>query len=169
MKKSLLIFLTCAMSLVMVSCGGSSSSDKKRIAELEAQIAELKKGNGANNSSPEEGFSNVSSSYDSDIVGTYEFTDEINNTWTLVANVDNTATISIKDDKETICYGSWEDFRSIDIGVRFMFTDQCPIVYFPAGSEKGSYIYLKDGYIYGNSSYVEAKNPRRRLPINKIK
>lgn len=173
-----------------LGCVSSSSRDKDRIAELEAQIAELQSSNSTIHTAVEETAveeapssdyqslisgsatstsSNTSKSNGSSIVGTYQFTDELNHTWVLVANTDETATISTKDGNN-LCYGSWHDFRVNDDGIDFSFTDEVPVVYFPSGSERCMSFNLRDdGYIYRSRSDAKAKNPRKRLPVKKVK
>lgn len=93
-------------SNILTSCGGcSNSADQEKIAQLEAQIAELQgqkqnpvetattTGSSADSNSST---SNSSNSTSESYVGTYEFTDEMNNEWLLTLNSDKTATIHKK-------------------------------------------------------------------------
>ncbi len=96
--------------------------------------------------------------------GTYKFTDKANQTWTLTLNKDKTA--QIKRGNE-LHYGSWEE--SSTMYIRFDYED-APMIYFPFGPDRGTLIAIsKDGYIYESIDAKEAKNPRKRLPIKKIK
>lgn len=182
MRNLCLIFLACVMSLVMASCSGSSSSDKKRIAELEAQLAELKSNN---SSSTEEESSYASSgsttsstpSYSQSsqsVVGTYEFSDNIN-TWVLVVEKDDdcddegTAYIYNKSKGEGVkCYGSWYKYSHMKFA-DLSFSEKAPIVFFPSQEKTLYNPYISSEWIYYNSSAADAKNPNLRLKLKKIK
>lgn len=99
-------------------------------------------------------------------VGTYEFTDEINNSWVLILNSDETATIG-KKGSDKVAYGSIEDWKNGEVWVRFH--DEVPMIWFPSGEKPGSQMPLVNGYLYYNKDSSDAKNPRNRLPVTKIK
>lgn len=173
------------MSLVIARCSENSSSDKKRIAELEAQLAELKSNNSTNSSLSEEESSYVSSrsttsstpSYSQSsqsVVGTYEFSDNIN-TWVLVVEKEDdgddkgTAYIYNKTKGEDVkCYGSWYKYSHMKFA-SLNFSEKAPIVFFPSTEITLRYPYINSEWIYANSSASEAKNPNLRLKLKKIK
>ena len=99
--------------------------------------------------------------------GTYKFTDESGQKWTLKLNSDRTATIS-PNNGNTVAYGQWwyAYNSNVQMGVGLNFRDQVPLIYFPAGEVKGSFLIISDGYLYKGSE-ADAKNPRWRLPISK--
>ena len=187
MRKLFNIFLFTAIivsSNILTSCGGSNSADQERIAQLEAQIAELQNqiGNPVETEPTTEDYSDSytssdnstasSSSNGQNFIGTYEFTDEINNTWVLKLNSDETATIQLKG-SDSPAYGSWSDWWAINNGnhlIHLSFDDQKPKVWFPAGEETCSYLnIINDGYIYFRDDDAKAKNPRKRLTLKKVK
>ena len=113
--------------------------------------------------------SSNSSSNGQGIIGTYEFTDEINHTWVLKLNSDETATIQLKGSNSP-AYGSWSDWREGNNRIYLDFSDQAPKVWFPAGEEDCyTLIIFDDGYIYRSNSDAKAKNPRKRLAITKVR
>lgn len=179
------LFFTLAiftMSLFVVSCGGSSSKDKERIAELEAQLAELQAGSTSDNSMIEYDSSYTSSTSSNtstrsnkgqSIVGTYEFSDNIN-TWCLVIerdedNSDEGTCYIINKSKggDVKCYGSWYKYSTMKYA-SLHFSEKKPIVFFPSGEETLRSPYVNTEWIYANSSASEAKNPNLRLPLKKI-
>ena len=147
----------------------SSVSDEPSLTESnESSSNELASTNSSiDNASTSSNFtsSSSSSSSKSACVGTYKFTDEINTTWTLKLNADETATISSNDGKSE-AYGSWNYYSHSDLTV-ISFSDQVPLIWFPAGEERGSQLAIKEGYIYKGISGADAKNPRLRLSISK--
>lgn len=178
MKKLFLLTLTAVSIMTLSSCGGgSNSADQERIAQLEAQIAEIQNQNGNTTDNSQLTIDNNSNSVGSTPEhietsqegkpGTYEFTDKINNTWVLTLNTDGTATIRQKSGSKE-AYGSWE-YTSFDGETVFRFYDEAPIIYFESGEEKGSRMVSIDGYIYLRTSDADAKNPRKRLKITKIR
>lgn len=167
-----------------LGCVNSSSRDKDRIAELEAQITELqsKSQNNQNNtdeisqsnttsqSSPS--FTSTTSSNASDdatnFLGTYKVVDKNGNTFYFIINQDETANVKAEGSDQML-YCSWNDLRSINKGIRIDFSDKRPILVFDGGIEKYGSFYLKDGWLYAGSSYVESKHPQWRLKADKIK
>ena len=99
-------------------------------------------------------------------VGTYEFTDEMNTTWVLILNSDNTATIGLKG-SDKVAYGSLMDWGNGELWVKF--SDEVPMIWFPSGKKRGDQMPLVNGYLYYSPSSSDAKNPRNRLPVTKIK
>ena len=99
--------------------------------------------------------------------GTYKFTDNAGNTWVLTLNDDETA--QIKRGNE-LHYGSWYDYENINrMYIDFAY-DDAPVISFPFGQQRGILMAIsKDGYIYADMDARNAKNPRKRLPIKKIK
>lgn len=188
MKKLFLLTLTAVSIMTLSGCGGgSNSADQERIAQLEAQIAELQnqKSNTVETESTNVDYSDSytssdnstasssdnstasSSSNGQNIIGTYEFTDKINNTWVVKLNSDESATIQLKGSNSP-AYGTWSDWRNNGIDVSFW--DQQPKVWFPAGEETCYRFNIReDGYIYRSESDAQAKNPRKRLKITKIR
>lgn len=164
MNKVFLFLLACTFAMLTTSCGGGSSSDKARIAELEQQIKDLKNSNNQtyegtnnNNAVPE-----TSANTDDQLgAGTYTFTDEGGNLFTLVLNEDMTATIAVNN--ETM-YGSWND-TTYDLPFA-QFSDKMPEIIFPGGKERSQFLGITDGYIYYRWEF-KSKNPQKRLPIKK--
>ena len=105
--------------------------------------------------------------------GTYEVTDLNGKKWTFVLNPDET--VVIKDGGNTY-YGTWKDYSTFDDNPRIKFpTSDYPKLQFPK-TERFFDAYLAidvvNSYIYGNSadnSIYKSKNPKKRLPIKKIK
>ena len=184
MKKIFLLTLTAVSIMTLSSCGGgSNSADQERIAQLEAQIAELQNqiGNPVETESTTEDYSDSytssdnsnasSSSNGQNFIGTYEFTDDVNHTWVLKLNSDETATIQLKGSgSDSLAYGSWSDYRGSNNGIILFFSDRAQIVWFPDGAEKcRGFVIREDGYIYRDLSDASAKNPRKRLTLTKVK
>ncbi len=99
------------------------------------------------------------------IEGTYTVTDELNDTWVFKLNDDGTATVQEKG-SDVISYASWEDRRSINIGISISFDEWKPRIVFPNGDIIES-PYIRDEYLYADRSAVKSKNPKRRLKITK--
>ena len=180
--KRLLLGISVVALMMTASCGNKAEQD--RIAQLEAEISKLK-GEEHNESSSfssrkESGYS--SESYNdysssekvssepqtfSSYVGTYKFTDESNKTWVLSLNSDKTAQIKSGDE---LHYGAWDEYESLNtMYIRFDY-DDASMIYFPFGENRGTLMAIsKDGYIYASVDAKDAKNPRKRLPIKKIK
>lgn len=176
MKKVILLFVACMMSLVVASCGGCSNSSKK-IAELEDSIARMNKrlnnvvpSDGVNIESNSDVSSNISSSNasENDVVGTYEFTDSENHKFILTLNDDETAQIKIND---LVRYGSWEKYGPIEDNPLVQFEgDEKPVITFPDQEAKDChFLSIFGNYIYYGYESVKAKNPKLRLQIKKIK
>ena len=179
--KRLLLGISVVALMLTTSCG--NNAEQERIAQLEKELAKSKEENrdkkkasiheeASPASSSENGSETPSSSDDLTSTspaiiyfeGTYKFTDKANQTWTLTLNKDKTA--QIKRGNE-LHYGSWEE--SSIMYIRFDYED-APMIYFPFGPDRGTMIAIsKDGYIYESIDAKEAKNPRKRLPIKKIK
>lgn len=163
-----------------VQCGGNSS-DRARIAELEAQIEELQDNRGGS-----EDNTHIATSRDTEtsvpstetrrprrergtrqFIGTYEFTDTYNRTWVLTLKDDESVTVSAKGD-DGIYYGSWNDFP-YDVPCLSFGWKESPIIAFPDEDEDISYGIITNEYIYASNTAYKAKNPNKRLPIKKTK
>ena len=130
-----------AFALSLASCGGNSTTEKARIAELEEHLSRQ-------------------------FIGTYKVVDKYNTTWILTLNRDETMTVNEEGSSEVI-YGSWSDYT---YGVpSFSFGNQIPYLEFPSGRESINCGILSDDYLYPSSTEYKAKNPKYRLPITKIK
>ena len=166
--------------LALVLTGCSNSSDQKRIAQLEAEIAKLKGEESREIESEEDNsmdsyndYSSTTSNESSEpqiyssFVGIYKFKDEANKTWILSLNSDGTAQIKSGDE---LHYGSWKDYAVINsMHIKFDLED-VPLIHFPYGQHRGTLMELsKNGYLYAHPDAKEAKNPRKRLPVKKIK
>lgn len=182
MRKSYLISLLACITILISGCT-SSSSDQARIAQLEAQIAELQGNSGQeaiNEDSKEISADNSSaystsenSSYHSQkrgpkhFVGTYEFTDKYNTTWVLILKQDESLTINIKGSDEYY-YGSWSDspyeYPLLNFGWK-----ESPMIAFPSEETDIDYAIVFNDKIYSSNSAYKAKNPNLCLPIKKIK
>lgn len=181
MKNVILIFAACMMSLVVASCGGSSNSSDK-IAQLEDSIARMQtriENQGTNDLENQETNNNTindANGNDSeteasanDIVGTYKVIDALNNVWIIKMETDETATVSQEGGNVTH-YGSWR-YSGPNYGLMLRFSlDDDPQITFP-NMKAGLYLSpcIKDGYLYMTESALKAKNPKHRLPIQKIK
>ena len=174
MKNGILIFVACLMSLVVASCGGNSnSSEADRIAQLGDSIARIQSrhDNQENNSSandiPTRANSTNTDTPINELVGSYIVEDAVNAKWIIKVNEDESATIA-KEGSNDIFYMSWDYHRSYGIGLSFNLGDPIRIT-FP-NMEKGFQLTacIKDGYLYRNSSAIKAKDPKLRLPINKV-
>lgn len=175
MKNLFKLIFVILVSFSMTSCGGSTtSSDKERIAELEAQIAELQSNSQitSTQSHSSEVFSSTSSSCPSDVptnfLGTYKVVAKDGKTFYFIINQDKTANVK-SEGTDVILYCSWYDLRGINKGIRIDFSDKRPIILFDGGIEKYGSMYLKDGWLYAGSHYVESKHPQWRLKAEKIK
>lgn len=182
MKNVISIIVACMMSLVVASCGGNSnSSEADRIAQLEDSIRKIQSDkivDGNNESkvescSDDDSFSSSSQSksvdsFEGDVEGTYEFSDNIN-TWVLVVNGDETAYIYNKAKGDGVkAYGSWYKYDHMKYAA-FSFSDKAPRVFFPSGEETLRYPRINNEWIYYNSSAADAKNPEKRLPLTMIR
>ena len=101
-------------------------------------------------------------------VGTYEFTDEANNEWILTLNSDKTATIHKKNNNHE-SYGSWDELNFMDDTPIIRFRDETPTIWFKSGEERSQELQIYEGFLYERWDAAQAKNPRKRLPITKIK
>lgn len=182
--KRLLLGISVVALMLTTSCG--NNAEQERIAQLEKELAQLKGENrdkkkasiqeDASPASSSENSSEASSSSD-DLTstsptiiyyeGTYKFTDKANQTWTLTLNKDKTAQIKSGD---VLHYGSWTEYTSTNVMYISFDYEDAPMIYFPFGPDRGTMIAIsKDGYIYESIDAKKAKNPRKRLPIRKIK
>jgi hypothetical protein len=110
---------------------------------------------------------NSTNEEESNIPGTYEVTDEIGQTLIFTLKKDNTATVKIKGEEGTY-YCSWEPNDNNDISLDF--SDEPPALMFNGGITETMYCpEISDGWLYYNYDALKAKNPKRRLPIRKIK
>lgn len=141
-----------AFALSLASCGGNSTTEKARIAELEEQLLELK---------------GEQKQESRQFIGTYKVVDKYNTTWILTLNRDETMTVNEEGSSEVI-YGSWSDEP---YGVpHFSFSyREWPYLEFPSGRKDINNGILSDDYLYSSNIEYKAKNPKYRLPITKIK
>lgn len=49
------------------------------------------------------------------------------------------------------------------------FTDETPKIWFKSGEERSTELQIYEGFLYKRWDAAQAKNPRKRLPITKIK
>ena len=174
MKNLILILVACMMSLVVASCGGNSnSSEADKIAQLEDSIARIQSrhDNQENNSSandiPTRANSTNTDTPINELVGSYIVEDAVNAKWIIKVNEDESATIA-KEGSNDIFYMSWDYHPSHGIGLSFNLGDPIRIT-FPNMKEGFQLTAcIKDGYLYRNSSAIKAKDPKLRLPINKV-
>ena len=188
MRITRFIYISTLAVFALSSCGGSSD-DKAYIQYLEGRLASLEAGEAEQEAAMVEepaveeqdseipaepvaanASSSSSVSFESGpFNGTYEFTDNAGTAWVLVINSDETATIQRKNSGGKY-YGSWEDYRDINRGVSLELSDERPGILFPSGD---NYVYImkisKDGYLYKDGSAHDAKNPRQRLALRKVK
>ena len=187
MKIKILSFFALLTTLICVGCSNSSNSeDKERIAQLEAQIAELKNNsqskssddddNDLNTSSQDkssEVFTSTSSSNSSaptkNFLGTYKVIDNNGNTFYFILNQDETANVKT-DGTDEMLYCSWYDLTNINSGVRITFSDKRPVILFDGGIEKygGVYLDFQNEWLYAGSKYIDSKHPQWRLKAEKI-
>lgn len=166
--------------LALVITGCSNSSDQKRIAQLEAEIAKLK-GQDYRESSSASNDEDYSSSTDSEsdyrssygdeqtgrFTGKYQFTDKAGIVWIINLKDDETATMNVKGDS-FMYYAEWDD-SPYGVPLLQFGWDEAPYANFPSGKEGMHYTCIDDDYIYCSNTAFSAKNPRKRLPVKKIK
>lgn len=180
MRHIINLLCVCFVAFSMASCGGNSSSDKERIAQLEDSIARMQAkqqseiSSGSRNE-PSRAFASTSiTEYEStngtsaNFLGTYKVTDVSGRTFYFILNEDETANVKAEGSDE-ILYCSWTELFSINKGIRIGFSDKRPIVYFDGGVKEYGSMYLKDGWLYAGSSEVESKHPKWRLKAEQIK
>lgn len=111
-------------------------------------------------------------------IGTFEFTDNVGNVWVLVVNTNETATIGIKG-RENKAYASWYKYDHMNYA-QFTCSGSAPTIFFPSSELMlNDYGYpttdacgrfcIDGKYIYFNSTAADARNPKLRLPLTKIK
>lgn len=177
-------FFIALLALAFCGCQNNNKSQQPSEADIEAMINErvaaklAEQGVESNNVSASASNNNETDVFDStptksssknghsNAVGEYEFTDEIGNNWKLTLNSDKTATIGIKG-ADYVAYGSFKLWDDGELWVKFY--DEVPKIWFPSGEQRGSQMPLMDGYIYYNKSSYDAKNPRNRISITKVK
>ena len=102
-------------------------------------------------------------------VGTYQVTDKAGNKWLISVNEDET--ILIEGTDNSAYYGSWHLYKG---KIETSFTSDGyiypPLIFPNSESTDGMYLVidLKEDYIYASNS-AKSKNPRKRLPISKVK
>lgn len=164
--------LVLTLSSIIVSCtGNSENSEDARIAQLEAKIEQLQSNQtttttSSSNYSSSNSYSSHSEEKRNNFNGTYRVTDELNTTWTITLNDDETAIVESSDGNKY--YGSWEVFPYDVPCFSFSYKDY-PYLEFPSGRENINYGIISDGYLYSSNTNYKAKNPKYRLPIKKIK
>lgn len=165
MKRVINFFAIAAVVAVWVSCTGNVSASG-------AQSVEPSGSSGSSTASVSQNAESRSSESSGSMsggpqAGTYEFTDELNHTWVMVLDPDGSATLQVKG-RDGILYASWNNLKNLGKGY-INIVDGRPSVYFPAGEMEHYSIYFRDGFVYDGSSACDAKHPRRRLPVKKIK
>jgi len=101
-------------------------------------------------------------------VGIYKGTDKLGLAFTIKVNEDETATIEFEKGIETF-YGSWDYYNS-DGYVQLNFIGSAPSFCFKElEAEMALLPCIKDGWLYVNSSALNAKNPEGRIALKKIK
>lgn len=131
----------------------------------------------SNGSTTTEATANQTSKYDkvsardnesmASIIGTYVFTDELGDQWTLMLNEDKSGQLQKGD---YIAYCSWKDYRKINKGIEIKFAANKPTIWFKAGVEEEMWVtHMVDGYFYASNSIAATKDPNWRLPITKIR
>ena len=179
LMKRLLLGISVVALMMTASCGNKAEQD--RIAQLEAEIAKLKGEDYRESSSAsnDENYSLPSTSQETDnsslsnnekssrFTGRYQFTDKSGNVWIVNLKDDETATMNIKGDS-FLYYAEWDEFPYGVPCLKFGF-DDAPYANFPSGRESMYYACITEDYIYNSNSSFSAKNPRKRLPIKKIK
>lgn len=167
------------MSLVVASCGGSSNSSEK-IAQLEDSIARMNSSrdirttnstesnspNNPNNPNPITNATDNEESVADNIIGAFKVEDTLHKVWIIDVNTDKTATVS-QEGTGNVCYGSWGN--SSDYPLVLHFSSDNPQITFPTMDTGFDYGYIKDGYLYKTQGAVDAKNPKLRLAITKVK
>ena len=177
--KRFLLGISVVALMMTASCGNKAEQD--RIAQLEAEIAKLKSEeyHESPSMSNDESYSLPSTSQETDnsslsnneksssFTGKYQFTDKSGNIWIVNLKDDETATMNVKGDN-FMYYAKWDDFAYGVPCLKFGF-DDAPYANFPSGREAMHYACIDGDYIYESNSAFSAKNPRKRLPIKKIK
>lgn len=187
--KKLLLGISVVALMLTTSCG--NNAEQERIAQLEKELAQLKgekynespatatsssmsKEYNDNSTSMEIDESNDQSSLSlsneasgSRFTGTYQFTDKAGKVWIVNIKDDETATMNIKGNSY-MYYAEWDD-SPYGVPLLQFGWDDSPYALFPSGKEGMSYACIDDGYIYCSNTAFSAKNPRKRLPIKKIK
>ena len=169
MKRNCIYTLACmSLLVIMSSCGGNNSSNE--VAKLQDSIAALKAQ--LDNTHKVEYREKVRTSSQSneqeslgEIPGTYTFTDELGDKWTLTLNEDKSGQLEKGD---YVAYCSWKDYRNIDKGVEIKFAADEPTIWFKKGEETIWVTHIVGGYIYASNTIANTKDPNWRLPITKI-
>lgn len=124
----------------------------------------------SSSSNADEVSSSSSSDNASSFVGTYTVNDGVH-TWEIVLKSDETCTMGMKG-SSNVAYGSWGKYDMYDC-VGLHFPGENLTVFFPEGEENLNLwipgIDIKDGYFYKDVSAVQAKNPKKRLAITKVR
>ena len=187
MKIKILSIFALLTTLICVGCSNSSNSeDKERIAQLEAQIAELQNNSQSNSSDDDDNNQNTSSQNKSseeltstsssnltaptkNFLGTYKVVDVNGNTFYFILNQDKTANVKT-DGTDEMLYCSWNDLTRIN-GVRIDFSDKRPVMLYDGGMQKYGSVYLdfQNEWLYADSEYIVSKHPKWRLKAEKIK
>ena len=178
MKFKIISIFAIFATIICISCSNSSNSeDKERIAQLEAQINELKsngssyqgnenKTNNSYNSKKRDNYSSRSNKESNNFAGIYVVTDDMGNKWTI--NLKDDESVTVKDASGKIYYGSWSSFP-YDVPCLSFGWDEWPYLYFPAGEENIDHSIIDNDQFYSSNTNYKAKNPNQRLPIKKIK
>lgn len=110
------------------------------------------------------------STKDKEFIGTYEIVDKANQTYILTLKEDKTATMMAKGSNKTY-YCSWNYFDLYtEPHVQIEFSDDPPALAFGGGVALTMWQpKMQDNWLYFDYDARKAKNPKRRLPIKKIK
>lgn len=171
--------------VILVSCGGGNKDAE--IAQLKEEIAQLKSQQNSqqNSSISEETYSTqmdepvsqnqTEQSIESapqkttNYIGTYTFTDGLDNNWNIILNSDNTAQIK-NQNKTFYCEYS---ISSTNDNVVIIDVSGGHDPYIPvSGGKKECFYYptmdLENLYLYNSTTAYKAKNPELRLKLKKI-
>lgn len=183
MKNLILLFLVCAMSFGVASCGDNGKSDKERIAQLRDSITQLKSSvanlqsrlqqaeSSARNSKPDNASSTSHGNVSANPWGTYKVVDKRGKTFYFILNEDETATVKQEGSKK-IYYCSLTDFRKVNSGIWIEFSDEEPTIHFEGGvtdfNDNVGQLVLKDGWLYSSTEKADSKHPKWKLKAEKI-
>lgn len=157
--------LVLAVAFSLASCEGNQNNRRNSyVSEETTQVEE------DYSSQTREKVENNEPSF-VDYVGQYEFTDIADQTFVLTLNEDKTCQLRQKG-ADFICYGSCSDlllgFKRISCSF-----EEIPRIIFPSFDEPGKWNYMaipsSADFIYYDGSACDAKHPKKRLELKRIK